>query len=124
MSNLSEGAVDERGPGVLERGVEAGLDAYKVSGVLGNVDGQAAGLCNAGAALLMLGSPQAAAEHLRAALVLGRGVGFWALQVELLVRVAAAESALGHATLARELFTSWYALGEGWPHGVPRRTND
>ncbi len=118
LNNMSESAIGSMDPAVIERGVAAGLDGRDVAELVGDVGGQAVGLGNAGAALLLSGSPKAAAEHLRAALVLGQRLGYRTLQVEILLRLAAAESAMGQEELAHELFASWYALGESWTHGV------
>ena len=118
LCNLSELSIASDDRFVTERGVAAGLAARDAARMLGDLDGEAGDLGNAGAALLVLGSPDAAAEHLRAALLLATQAADFGIQVELLVRLAAAESALGNQPLARQLFDSWYALGDGWPHGA------
>ena len=75
LISLSELSITSEHAAVTERGVAAGLAGSDVAKVLGSLDGQAVGLANAGAALLVLGSPEAAAQHLRTALRLATRVG-------------------------------------------------
>jgi predicted ATPase len=116
--NFSELSIASEDPDIVKVGVDAALTALDVAETLADLGQQAAALDNAGANFLVAGSPQAAAAHLRSALRLGARLGDSAIQVESLVRLAAAEAALGHLDVAGAIYADWFALGEGWPRGA------
>src|SRR5262249_29703848 len=79
---------------------------------------QAISAGNLGAALVFIGEPERAAAQLRTSLTAATRVGDVSIQIEGLLRLAAAEAALGHRTRAATLYRSWLGVMDAYEEEV------
>jgi hypothetical protein len=119
LINLSETALSSPDQELLARSVEWGVEAHALCIEVGDLDGASMGAGNAGAALLLRGGdPTQAINSLRGAMHLATRGSDIVIQVENLLRIAAAEAARGNRVKAERLLQRWHYLRSEHDLGV------
>ena len=97
------------------------MEAYKIAVRMDDPRSIAISLCNAaGASLLGGGDARLAAANLRRSLELEHRIGNATQEIELLLRLAAAEAAQGNAELSALLYSAWVTQSEEHALELPR----
>ena len=111
LNNLSDLVLASPNREELARGVAWGQESVDLSLVAGDLEGACYGANNRATALLLTGGdPGAAAAGLVRSMELGTRMSDVLVQVESLLRLAAAESARGDTDRARTLLSHWRHL--------------
>ena len=117
LVDLSEVALSSPDPDLVARAEQWAREAFTIAMRMGNLQSIAVSLCNAaGASLLGGGDARQAASDLRRSLEMERRVGSAAQEIELLLRLAAAEAAQENTELSAFLHSA--GLAQSDVHGI------